>query len=65
MIKAPPEFGDKYIVVEIGEAGAKIEAFGFKGMSCKGATKPFEDALGGKITERKDKAEGDVVRIQI
>ncbi len=65
MIKAPPEFGDKYIVVEIGEIGTKIEAFGFKGQSCKGATKPFEDALGGKVTERKDKAEDGVVRITV
>lgn len=62
-VSPPPGFGDKFILVHIYETGSKIEAFGFSGQSCKSATKPFEEVLGGKVTDKKDKPPETTVRI--
>lgn len=53
--KPNPIFGSKYILVEIGEDKTTIEAIGFNGKGCHAATKPFEDALGGKVVDTKEK----------
>lgn len=60
--QVPPGFGPRYIVVEISETETKIEAFGFEGKGCHAATKPYEDALGGKVVEAKEKAATNKVK---
>jgi len=46
----------KEIIITISPKGeTKIEAKGFQGRNCLRATQPFEEALGGKVSERKMK----------
>ena len=47
----------KEIIFTIGGGTVEVEAKGFKGGACEVATKAYEDALGGKITDKKHKAE--------
>ena len=47
----------KEIVFVIGGGQVELEAKGFKGGACEAATKAFEDVLGGKISNKKHKAE--------
>ena len=51
----------KKIVITVGRTGqAYIDAEGFKDASCKTATKPFEDALGGGQIKVEDKPEASI-----
>jgi len=50
-----PAFGKKFIVAEISEDSTIIEAIGFGDKTCHAATKPYEDALGGTVIEKKEK----------
>lgn len=54
-VQVSPVMGTRYILVEIGEDKTTIEAIGFNGRGCHAATKPFEDALGGKVVDTKEK----------
>jgi hypothetical protein len=48
---------DEKIIVTVNKDGTtKIEAEGFEGSSCDGATAPYEDAL-GSVVERDEKPE--------
>jgi hypothetical protein len=48
---------DEKIIITVNADGAtKIEAEGFEGSSCDGATAPYEDALGSMV-EREEKPE--------
>ena len=47
----------KEIIFVIGGGQVELEAKGFKGGACEAATKAFEDVLGGKISNKKHKAE--------
>jgi hypothetical protein len=48
---------DEKIIITVNADGTtKIEAEGFEGSSCDGATAPYEDAL-GSVIEREEKPE--------
>jgi hypothetical protein len=48
---------DEKIIITVNADGTtKIEAEGFEGSSCNGATAPYEDAL-GSVIEREEKPE--------
>ena len=47
----------KEIIFVISNGQVELEAKGFKGGACEAATKAFEDVLGGKISNKKHKAE--------
>ena len=48
----------KTLQIDVGPTGeVKIDAIGFTGKACEAATKIYTDALGGKPTDIKRKAE--------
>lgn len=47
----------KQIVFTIEKGEVTLETSGFTGSACEAATKAFEEALGGKISEKKHTAE--------
>lgn len=47
----------KRIVFTVENGQVTLETTGFTGPACEAATKAFEEALGGKITEKKRTAD--------